>query len=88
MVTRRTGVWESDESPFRAHDALGGFMKALATLIVVPLCLVAAATGCSPSLAAPFDTLKKDNAPMTVFRLQNFEPPAAAAGAAPSGPIP
>jgi hypothetical protein len=42
--------------------------------------------GCAASLAQPFQTLKTDNAPMTVFRLQNFEPPAAGA-AAPAGGI-
>lgn len=35
---------------------------------------------CASQPAAPFDTLKTSNA--TAFRLQNYEPPAAAAGAA------
>jgi hypothetical protein len=36
--------------------------------------------GCAGSPAAPFDTLKTSN--LTAFRLQNYEPPAAAAPAA------
>lgn len=43
--------------------------------------------GCASSLAAPFDTLKKDQAPMTVFKLQNYEPPAAAATSAAAGAV-
>jgi hypothetical protein len=62
-------------------------MKALSLTFVSLVCLSVGAAGCSASLAAPFDTLKKDNAPMTVFRLQNFEPPAAAPGAPAAGPI-
>lgn len=42
-------------------------------------------TGCAASLAQPFDTLKRDQAPMTVFRLQNFEPPQATAAAPAAG---
>jgi hypothetical protein len=38
-----------------------------------------AAAGCASAPAAPFDSLKSANA--TAFRLQNFEPPAAAAPA-------
>lgn len=41
------------------------------------------ATGCASSLTPPFDKMK-DSA-MTVYRLQNFEPPAQAAQAAPAG---
>lgn len=36
-------------------------------------------TGCGSSLAAPFDRMK--GTPMTVYRLQNYEPPAAQAAA-------
>lgn len=39
--------------------------------------------GCASAPAAPFDTLK--TAEVTAFRLQNYEPPAAAGAAAPSG---
>jgi hypothetical protein len=37
---------------------------------------LAALEGCAPSLAQPFDSLK--SAPVTIYRLQNFEPPAQA----------
>jgi len=37
-------------------------------------------TGCSSTLAQPFEGMKQQ--PITIYRLQNFEPPAAAAGAA------
>jgi hypothetical protein len=40
--------------------------------------LLALASGCASSLAQPFDSMK--SAPITVYRLQNYEPPAAAAG--------
>lgn len=39
----------------------------------------AATTGCAGGLAAPFDQMKAQ--PVTVYRLQNFEPPAPAMGA-------
>jgi hypothetical protein len=42
--------------------------------------------GCAGAPAAPFDTLK--NANVLAFRLQNYEPPAAAAAAAPGVGIP
>lgn len=45
---------------------------------------VSAATGCS-SLSPPFSTMK--GAQMTVYRLQNYSPPAAPTGAAPIGGI-
>lgn len=60
-------------------------MKALkvsmlgSSLVGVVALFSIASAGCAASLAQPFETLKKDNAPMTVFRLQNFEPQAAAA---------
>jgi hypothetical protein len=44
------------------------------------------ALGCASKPAAPFDTLKSAN--LTAFRLQNFEPPAPAAGAAPQATQP
>jgi hypothetical protein len=43
--------------------------------------VVALSTGCASSLTPPFDKMKDSQ--MTVYRLQNFEPPAQAAGAAP-----
>jgi hypothetical protein len=43
-----------------------------------------ASTGCS-SLSAPFNGMKDARAQMTVYRLQNFEPPAPAAQAAAPG---
>ena len=45
--------------------------------------MLACAEGCGPSLAQPFD--KMEQAPITAFRLQNFEPPAAATPNAPTG---
>jgi len=41
--------------------------------------------GCASSLAQPFESMK--NAPITVYRLQNFEPPAAQAAAAAPAPF-
>ncbi|MBX3185607.1 MAG: hypothetical protein KF819_01275 [Labilithrix sp.] len=41
---------------------------------------------CSPSLSQPFAAMKQQQQPITIYRLQNFEPPAAAApNAAPAG---
>ncbi len=57
------------------------FAFALKLAFVVGLLLIG--TGCGSSLAQPFDSMK--NAPITAYRLQNFEPPqqqAAAPGAA------
>lgn len=53
-------------------------MKAL-WLAVGGLVLSFGVQGCATGLAQPFQTLKKDQAPMTVFKLQNYEPPAAQA---------
>lgn len=55
-------------------------MKAL-WLAVSGVVLSMGAQGCASSLGQPFETLKRDQAPMTVFKLQNFEPPAAQAAA-------
>jgi hypothetical protein len=41
--------------------------------IAVGFVLLVCATGCGSSLAQPFDSMK--SAPITAFRLQNFEPP-------------
>ena len=45
--------------------------------------VLACAEGCGSSLAQPFD--KMEQAPITAFRLQNFEPPAAAVPNSPTG---
>lgn len=60
-------------------------MRKLPNLLVG--CVAAAAAlsvGCAGKPAAPFDTLKTAN--LTAFRLQNYEPPAAAA-AIPGAPV-
>jgi hypothetical protein len=62
-------------------------MRKLSLSLVAVLSL--AGVACASAPAAPFDTLKTSNA--TAFRLQNFEPPAPAPGAAlpaPGAPIP
>jgi hypothetical protein len=51
-------------------------------LTAIAAAALGASTGCS-SLAPPFNGMK--DAQMTVYRLQNFEPPATAAAAAPGG---
>jgi hypothetical protein len=56
-------------------------MKTLSPLYVLAVGSLASLTGCA-SLSPPFDQMK--NSPVTVYRLQNFEPPAAPQGAAPS----
>ncbi len=56
-------------------------MKLLLGLVSFTAVAAGTLVGCAATLAQPFDTLKKDAAPMTVFRLQNFEPPAQAAAA-------
>jgi hypothetical protein len=48
------------------------------------LVLATAAAGCASKPAAPFDTLKTAN--LTAYRLQNYEPPAPAAGAPAAAP--
>jgi hypothetical protein len=61
-------------------------MKVMSALkLGVVLALVATSTGCGGSLAQPFDQLKAGNAKVVVYRLQNFEPPAATA-ATPGAP--
>jgi hypothetical protein len=51
--------------------------------VVVVAGLVVCMTGCGSSLAQPFESMK--SAPITAFRLQNFEPPAPAANATTPG---
>ncbi len=46
--------------------------------------LLSVSTGCAPTLSAPFDQMK--NSQITVYRLQNYEPPPQA-GAAPGAPV-
>jgi hypothetical protein len=53
-------------------------------LLAAPLFLLFS-QGCGGSLAQPFDQMK--SAPITVYRLQNFEPPAAQAAAAAAAPF-
>ena len=55
-------------------------VAAVATLVV------AFTAGCGGGPAAPFDTLKTAN--LTAYRLQNYEPPAPAPGAAPGAASP
>ena len=55
----------------------------IAFAVVAPA-LLCASTGCS-SLTPPFDSMK--GAQMTLYRLQNFSPPAAPTGAPPVGGI-
>ncbi len=58
-------------------------MKALAVAFTAVVAFSAA--GCAATLAQPFGTLKKDQAPMTVLHLQNYEPPAATTAAPAAG---
>lgn len=53
----------------------------LLSSVVIALCI--GSTSCSSSLSQPFANLK--NQPITIFRLQNFEPPQPQAGAAAPG---
>lgn len=53
-------------------------MKRL-SLTIGALALLSLSTGCSSTLSQPFEAMKQQ--PITVYRLQNFEPPAAAPGA-------
>src|SRR5262245_41176473 len=61
--------------------------KTVNALMACALAGVLGGVGCGSQPAAPFDTLKTSN--LTAFRLQNYEPPAAAtqtpAAAAPGG---
>lgn len=50
---------------------------------IAGLFLALSATSCSSGLAQPFGNMK--NQPITIYRLQNFEPPAAQQGAAGAG---
>lgn len=53
---------------------------------VVMLSTLTTGTGCSSTLAQPFEQLKAQ--PVTIYRLQNFEPPAAAAAPAAGATVP
>src|SRR5438309_10656301 len=48
-------------------------MRTSAWVLSVCLSLVGVAAGCAGNPVAPFDSFK--NAPMTAYRLQNYEPP-------------
>jgi len=50
--------------------------------VALPIAVLAASTGCS-SLSAPFNGMKDSQ--MTLYRLQNYEPPAAPQAAPPAG---
>jgi hypothetical protein len=52
-------------------------------LLLVGIALAVGSTSCSSTLAQPFQNLK--NQPITIYRLQNYEPPAAQQGAAAPG---
>jgi hypothetical protein len=59
-------------------------MKRVAAVLFAAVGLlfaVTSETACSSSLSQPFENLKSQ--PITIFRLQNYEPPAPQAGAAP-----
>ncbi len=53
--------------------------RLIAPLALVAFAAVAALDGCAPTLAQPFDQWK--GATITMYRLQNYEPPPAQAGA-------
>jgi hypothetical protein len=62
-------------------------MKRLAAVVFASaglLVALASETACSPSLAQPFENMKSQ--PITIHRLQNYEPPAPQAGAVPGLP--
>ena len=59
--------------------------RTVAFLFFAAAGLALAQTACSSSLAQPFESKKSE--PITIYRLQNFEPPQPQAGAAP-GAIP
>ncbi len=55
-------------------------------LLAICVCLLGAETGCAGNPVAPFDSFK--NAPMTAYRLQNYEPPPQAAAPTAPGQVP
>lgn len=59
--------------------------RTVAFLFFAAAGIVLAQTGCSSSLAQPFEQKKQE--PITIYRLQNFEPPQQQAGAPAAGPI-
>lgn len=58
-----------------------------ARLAVMAL-LLSVGAGCGSSLAQPFDQLKSSGAPVTIYRLQNYEPPTQQAAASPTNLLP
>ncbi len=63
---------------------VGSAAKMKRFLVTLGLFLLLATTGCSSALSQPFANLKSQ--PVTIYRLQNYEPPAAAAAATPGLP--
>src|SRR5438067_1675862 len=62
-------------------------MRTSAFVLGVCLSLIGVSAGCASNPVAPFDSFK--NAPMTAYRLQNYEPPPQVAAApTPPGQIP
>src|SRR5919204_5907013 len=59
-------------------------MRASAFTLGVCWSLLGVVAGCAGNPVAPFDSFK--NAPMTAYRLQNYEPPPQAAAATPAQP--
>src|SRR5947208_978887 len=66
-----------------AFSRLARLITSSALLVAGAALALTAETGCSSALAQPFESLKAQ--PITIHRLQNFEPPAAQAGAAAPG---
>ncbi len=64
------------------------FLTGKAALCAAALTLLSLGTGCSSSLAQPFDQLKSSGAQVTIYRLQNFEPPAQQQAAAATSLLP
>jgi hypothetical protein len=67
-----------------ADDSIARVMSRI--LLLIGSLFVILAQGCSSTLSQPFQNLKDQ--PIYAFRLQPFEPPAAAAGATPASPFP
>jgi hypothetical protein len=68
---------KSEELTMRSNVTCFGTTSLLASMLLL------VGTGCGASLAQPFDQLKKSNAQVYVYRLQNFEPPAQQPSASP-----
>lgn len=66
----------------------GSFLTGKAALAAAALTLLSVGTGCGSTLAQPFDQLKSSGAQVTIYRLQNYEPPAQQAAASPTSLLP